>query len=403
MAKTIHFKKGIRKINILFVSDLTLDVDLHKTRELELLKALADRGHNATLVASTSRSKFLIRDPRIKLLSFPIRQAPIIPRIVYSAILFFLLPIYIIIRKPNFVVMDPEMYLISSIPTILVSRLLRTKFVLDIKSKPVEVRGLRGRLFEFGFNVSIVVAKQLFQGMTVITSMMKSEICNKFQVDQHNVGVWTSGVPVDIFNPRISFGESRKLRKEYGLTEKFIVFYHGVFSATRGLVETLDALSIVNQKYPQVVCFLLGTGPAVSELEKQIQQKGLQNNVVIHKPVSYEEVPKFIGLSDVCIVPLPNNSYWNFQSPMKLLEYLSMEKVVLATDIPAHRVVMSNEKCCIYLRSVDPVEIAKSIEYAYINEGSLIDWGKIGPEIVERKYTWNKVAEEVEHFLHSIN
>jgi glycosyltransferase involved in cell wall biosynthesis len=372
---------------------------------LELLKALAERGHNTTLVASTSRSTFQIGDPRIKIIAIPIRRAPIISRIVYSVILFFLLPIHIIVDKPDFVVMDPEMYVISSIPTLLISRarLLRTKFVLDIKSKPVEVKSFRGRLFEFCFNVSILEAKQLFQGMTVITSLMKSELCNKFHIDQSKVGVWTSGVPIGLFNPRNSFEESMKLRKELGLTEKFIVFYHGVFTASRGLAPALDALRIVNQKYPNVVCFLLGTGPAVSDLEKLIQQKNLQHNVIIHNPVSYEDVPKFIGLSNLCIIPLPNNSYWTFQSPMKLLEYLAMEKVVLATDIPAHRVIMGNEKCCIYLRSVDPIEIAKSIEYAYVNEDKLNNWGKVGRKIVEDKYTWNKVAEEVEHYLLSIS
>ena len=79
-----------------------------------------------------------------------------------------------------------------------------------------------------------------------------------------------------------------------------------------------------------------------------------------------------------------------------------MEKVVLATDIPAHRVIMRNEKCCIYLRSVDPIEIAKSIEYAHVTEDKLSNWGKVGRKIVKGKYTWNKVAEEVEHFLLSI-
>ena len=167
-----------------------------------------------------------------------------------------------------------------------------------------------------------------------------------------------------------------KLKKQLDLTKKFIVFYHGAFSPTRGLTQTVEAIQIVSQQYPQVVLFLLGTGALVSDLKELIQQKNLQNNVVLHDPVLYEEVPIFIGLSDVCIVPLPNNSYWRFQNALNLLEYLAMEKVVLATDIPANRTVVEDEKCCIYLQSVNPVEIAKSIEYAYVNKDKLDGWGK---------------------------
>ena len=80
-----------------------------------------------------------------------------------------------------------------------------------------------------------------------------------------------------------------------------------------------------------------------------------------------------------------------------------MEKVVLATDITANRLVVEDEKCCIYLRSVNPVEIAKSIEYAYVNKDKLDSWGKSGRKIIHCSYTWEKVAEEVENYLLSVD
>jgi glycosyltransferase involved in cell wall biosynthesis len=152
-----------------------------------------------------------------------------------------------------------------------------------------------------------------------------------------------------------------------------------------------------------IVLFLLGDGPAVDRLENLVQSATLQDMVIIHKPVDYSEVPKYIGISDVCIVPLPDHPYWRFQSPLKLLEYLAMEKVVIATDIPAHRSVMGEEKCGIYISSTEPEEIAKAIEYAYFNRENLEEWGKGGREIVKREYTWKKVARDLENFLLSVS
>ena len=390
-------------MRISFVSALTLDTDMHKTRELEIIKALAERGHTTTLIAITSKSNFKMSDQRIKLIPIPIRSVPIISPLIWAGVLLFFLPIHILVSKPDFVIMDPEISVLSSIPTRLALRFSKAKFVLDVRSTPVEVIGFRGHLLEFLFNVSVLVAKRFFKGMAFVTSSMKQEVCRKFGLDQNKVCVWTNGVSLNLFEPQNFPEESAKLKKQLDLTKKFIVFYHGAFSPTRGLTQTIEAIQIVSQQNPQIVLLLLGTGPIVSDLEKLIRLKSLQNNVVLHDPVLYEEVPKFIGLSDVCIVPLPNNSYWRFQNALNLLEYLAMEKVVLATDIYANRVVAGDEKCCIYFQSVDPVEIANSIEYAYVNKDKLDGLGKVGRKIIQSSYTWEKVAEEVEHYLLSVD
>jgi len=80
-----------------------------------------------------------------------------------------------------------------------------------------------------------------------------------------------------------------------------------------------------------------------------------------------------------------------------------MEKVVILTDIPAHRAVIGEAKCGIYLSSVKPIEIAEKIEYAYLDKASLKEWGKIGREIIKKEYTWDKVARDLENYLLSIN
>jgi glycosyltransferase involved in cell wall biosynthesis len=247
-----------------------------------------------------------------------------------------------------------------------------------------------------------LIAKKLFNGITVITPMMKDQICSHFNINPHGVGVWTSGVSTALYDPRKFTSESVELKKQLGLSEKFVVFYQGVFSATRGLTETIKAVSILKPKHADIVLFLLGSGPAVPMLTSLAKKDDLQENVIIHGTVNPVEVPKFISMSDVCISPLPDHPYWRFQCPLKLLEYLAMEKTVIVSDIPAHRFVIKGKKCGIYIQTVEPTEIAKSIEYAYQNRKKLSGWGEAGRAIVENKYTWEKVAADLEDYLLSI-
>jgi glycosyltransferase involved in cell wall biosynthesis len=84
---------------------------------------------------------------------------------------------------------------------------------------------------------------------------------------------------------------------------------------------------------------------------------------------------------------------------LKLLEYLAMEKVVVATNIPANREIIGDSKCGIYVNSSDPEEVARGIAFAYKNQGRLKLWGSFGRAIIEEKYTWEKVAENFRDYL----
>jgi glycosyltransferase involved in cell wall biosynthesis len=299
--------------------------------------------------------------------------------------------------------MDPDVSLLSSIPSLLVSRFKKIMFILDVRSTPVEAVGFRGFLTKFWFSASILVAKKLFHGITIITPLMRKEVCDNYDINPNKVGVWTTGVSANLFDPKNRISQGKELRRSLGLSGNFVVFYHGVFTSTRGLTETIKAVRILKRKYPKIVFFLLGTGPMLPMMKELIHADRLEENVVIHDRVAQMEVPKFIQMCDVCIVPLPYHPYWRFQCPVKLLEYLAMKKVIIATDIPAHRAITGEEKCVIYISSIKPTDIARSIEYAYNNKEKLEEWGKCGRAVIIEKYTLEKVAKDLSDYLLSID
>lgn len=388
---------------ILWVSFLILDIHLHKTTQLEILRGLAKRGYNARLVAVRSRRVFQIENSQVRVISIPFRYVPIVSPIMFAVLLFFFLPLYIIVSKPDFIITEPDISIFGFMSAFPFSMSKRIKLICDVRSTPVEIVGFRGRLQSLCFNVSVLIAKKFFNGMTIISPLMKGEVCKKFNIDPKFVGVWSSGVSKALFNPENYVSEVARLRRKLGLSQKFVVFYHGIFSANRGLTETIEAMCIIRHAYANIVLFLLGAGSIANRLKDLARMKGLQDNVVIHDSVNYTEVPKYIAMSDVGIVPLPNHPYWRFQCPLKLLEYLAMEKVVILTDIPAHRSIVGEKECGIYISSAKPIEIAKAIEYAYHNKEKLKEWGKFGRIIIEKNYTWEKVARDLENYLLFVN
>jgi glycosyltransferase involved in cell wall biosynthesis len=387
---------------IVWVTFLVLDAQLHKTSQFEILGNLAKRGYDTALIAIQSKSKFLNKKKQVSVVAIPLRNIPIITSFVYGMLIFLFLPLYIIFLNPDFIITQPTIPITSFISTFPISRIKRIKILMDIRTVPVQT-GLRGFLHDFLFTTSILVAKKFFDGITIITSSMKEEICRKYNLNPDLIGVWSSGVSPTLFNPETWIPYGLEIRARLGLVSRFVVFYHGVLSPNRGLVETIEAIKLLRNEHPEVVLFLLGSGPLTPVLKELVEKDKLNSNVIIHDKVDYEDVPKYISMSDVGIIPLPDLHYWRSQSPLKLLEYLAMEKVVINSDIPAHRDIIGEETCGIYIPLINSAEIAKSIIYALQNKNKLKNWGKIGRSIILTGYTWQIIASDLESYMQSLD
>jgi glycosyltransferase involved in cell wall biosynthesis len=390
-----------QKVSVLWVTPTVLDAELHKSARLQIIEQFAKAGHRTSLVALRSRQKPNVE--KLPILTVPLRYVPVIQPIMFGVVLMFLLPWYVLHWQPDFIIFtQSDVSILGSIPGVLVSKLRKVKCVLDIRSIPVETAGIRGRLQELWFSISVLTAKGLLDGLTIITREMRNDVAKKYRIDPANVGVWTSGVSTSLYNPARYAGKKEELKDKFELTGKFVVFYQGVFSPNRGLTELVEAIRILKPNYPKIVAFMLGKGSSCQQLKDLIRKESLQDNVIIHGPVEYSDVPMFIALCDVATSPLPDNPYWRFSCPLKVLEYMAMEKTIILSKIPAHQAVVGRAKCGIYVDSVTPTEIATAIMYAFANRAALEDWGTTGRRIVEDKYTWEKVALDLEKYLLSL-
>ena len=374
---------------------MILDIHLHKTSRIEILRALAKRGHEVFLVAAYSSKKKEIELTDVPVISIPLRYVPFFSTGAYVLLLFLYLPLFFLHLKPDFVILEPDATILSIVPTLLFPRLKKPKIVLDIRSTPVGISGIGGYLKTLFFTIALNTAKKFFQGITIITPLMKKEVCENYDINSRFVGVWTSGVSTIAFNPENC--SETEMRKKFQLEGKFVVLHHGVFGKKRGIIETIKAIEILKNAYPYLVLFLLGRGDI--NLKDIIKELDLQNMVIVHDTVDYAEVRKYIAMCDVGIVPLPNLSDWRYQCPLNLLEYLAMKKVAIATDIPANRGILRESKCGIYASSANPVAIANAIAYAYNKRSKLREWGTYGRALIEERYSWEKVAENLENYL----
>lgn len=395
---------GFNKMKLVWVcySRMLESVEhLSGSERIERLRHLAADGIEVHLIAGQFNEKHYSScvSANLHLVSIPIKYLPMFSTIIYGLTLFFFLPFYLIRVRPDVVICDqsPSIFLIWK-P--ILSKLLNFKLIIDVRSTPV-TSGTRVKIV---FHSSMWVAKTLFDGMTVVTPLMRDEICHTFNIDPNWTGILSNGISEEFISTEEIIDRGRILREQLGLTNKFVILYHGSFRLTGGLIESIKAIALVKDKHPDAVLFLLGSSDRqlLDLLRQTIKENKVEENVFLHGPVGFLKVPEFIAMSNLGLVPLPNIPFWRYQQPLKLLEYLAMNKTVIISESPAHRIVVSNNKNAIYVPQVTPTEIAKAIEYAYNNKEKLDEWGRIGRDIVIKKYVWKKVNEDFTAYLQTV-
>ena len=291
-----------------------------------------------------------------------------------------------------------------SLPLLLIPRNKRGRIIVDIRTPLYNLGNkqtrFRDNIFKIYSRICFWYCKKFLSGVTVITSYFKDKICKEYQLDPDKVGVWSSGVNLSEFSSRKYILSPRP--KE--LKDKFFIMQHGEISYNRGILETVKSLSLIKN---DDICLLLvgdsiNKNKAREDAVKLAQELDIEKQILIIPPVTHKEVPKYISYCDCAIMAYPLIDYWNYNNPIKLLEYLAMKKVVICPETWTFKNVIGIKKCGCFIKNNSPQAIAAGIQYCYKNRDLLYGWGSIGLKIVKEKYTWKQQALKLINFIENL-
>jgi len=153
-------------------------------------------------------------------------------------------------------------------------------------------------------------------------------------------------------------------RKELGLKDGFTVGYTGHFYPGRGM----DILTAIAKALPGINFLWVGgqekdIAPWRAELESQAMK-----NVTITGFIPNAQLPLYQASADILVMPygkkIEGSSGGNIApviNPMKMFDYLSTGRAIIASNIPVFREVL-NEKTAIFCDPQDSVEWEKAIK-----------------------------------------
>jgi glycosyltransferase involved in cell wall biosynthesis len=120
----------------------------------------------------------------------------------------------------------------------------------------------------------------------------------------------------------------------------------------------------------------LGEGEKKADLASLVRYK----NMYYLGPRSYDILPRYLKLFDICLFPGRINEYTKNMFPLKFFEYLAAGKPVIATELPAlgefreYFYVASDKKDFVKKLNIALMENNPKLKQARINLASQYDW-----------------------------
>jgi len=145
------------------------------------------------------------------------------------------------------------------------------------------------------------------------------------------VYVVPNGVDLEMFRP--SDGDRLIDR---ACTSSLDLVYVGSVDVWLDMVSVLKAIEILKREGLRVQLTIVGGshgGFYIEQMKSFGRSLGLENNLTFVGFVPYRSVPDYINAADVALAPY-RNVLKNDVTPLKVLEYLACQKIVLCTPVP---------------------------------------------------------------------
>jgi len=229
-------------------------------------------------------------------------------------------------------------------------------------------------------NADIVIA---------LTEHMKREIkkiCNR------EVFVIPNGIDLEKFSNL----SKKNIRKRLKIKEDAkIITFVGTLCLVKGVRYLIKAMKIIKQLYPNTRLVLVGDGKEKKKLEKVVVELVLEGCVRFIGKVPNGEIPEYMVVSDVFVLPSLSEGF-----PNVVLEAMASELPIVATNVGGLPEIIKDGVNGFLVEPKDPEQIAEKV-LLLLEDDQLRDKLSRNNRKEVKRYNLGSVVERLEEIYQS--
>ena len=188
------------------------------------------------------------------------------------------------------------------------------------------------------------------------------------------------------FDPKRTDGTG--VRSKHALGSGLVVGWAGVMRDWHGLDLLVNALA----QLPDLALLIVGDGPARRSVERHAAACGVLSRMAITGRVASADMPEYLAAMDIAVVASDGTAV---ASPMKLLEYMSMERPVVAPRLDNIRDLVTDEHDGLLFTPGDAADLARVLGRLANDEALRARLGHEARRTIQGAHNWGTNAARV--------
>ncbi len=222
---------------------------------------------------------------------------------------------------------------------------------------------------------------------------VSEEICSMLEsiAPKSRVLLVENGVNEEVFNAGVS---GTQVRERHGLSDQLVVGFVGSLKGWQGVRTLIRAASVLLAQRDDLRFLVVGGGNNLPIYKEMIDEARLADRFLLVKPAHHAEIPSYIAAFDICVAPYDPMPKFYF-SPIKLREYISMRKAIVASDVPAIRRILRHGVDGLLAKPGDAQDLVAKITRLLDDPALREGLARSAHERLAGKLSWSNCAQRI--------
>lgn len=290
----------------------------------------------------------------------------------------------------------------NGLPALIAARSLGLPFIYEVRGLWELTAASRRRgwedteRFEYERQIERLIVREADLVFT-ITGAVRDELLAGFGEDEVDAGrfqLLSNAIDPGAFEPA---ARDEKLAAKLEIeAEDFVLVYAGSLLEYEGLDDVIDAVGLLRQRNIPAKLIVVGAGRAADELKRRAPELVACGAVTFQGKVKPDKIRSYLSLADA--VPIVRKPFrvCELVSPLKPFEAMSMEKVVIVSDLQALGEIVRDDVTGRICQPGDPADLARVVQELYENPEASMTMGKAARRWVIKNHSWDHHAKRLE-------
>lgn len=221
---------------------------------------------------------------------------------------------------------------------------------------------------------------------------MKRELI-KYNISSKNIKIVPNGVDTRKLEP---IPPNKELKKKLGLDGEVNIGYIGSIRPIEGIEFLIKSLKNLDDEGYKVKMLLVGNAMEgyFNKLIKLAKSLEVLDHIIYTGPISHENIKEYYSIIDIIVIPRLDLKVNRIVTPLKPLEAMAMEKLVITSNLPALCELVEPGLTGDVFYPNNVIALTKKLKLYIQNADKIPEIGKNAKKYVATNYDWKIITEK---------